>query len=271
MAAEPSLARTPSRHRSCQGPATLTAALYVLLAAAAPLCAEQSDRQIHTLPLGEKRALVIEITVGEVTIVGSARADAEVVIDRTAPSAAALAALPVELREEDGVTRLRVVQSDGTTNAALRSTLTVQVPRTADIRAIRVVEGHIRLSGLSGAVRAEIARGPIHATDLSGTVRLDSTIGDVVLDGARLTEGGLLRLRTFNGDIRLTFASRPADARILALALNGTIASDLPLTTKDTWGPRWGEASFGTGAPVVSLDVVTGRITIKAPPAAPNN
>ena len=38
-------------------------------------------------------------------------------------------------------------------------------------------------------------------------------------------------------------AERPADARILALALNGSIASEIPLTMKETWGPRWGDVS----------------------------
>ena len=52
-------------------------------------------------------------------------------------------------------------------------------------------------------------------------------------------------------------AERPADARIMALALNGD-QSDIPLTMKDTWGPRWGEATLGKGEPVISLDVVTG-------------
>ena len=76
---------------------------------------------------------------------------------------------------------------------------------------------------------------------------------------------GLLRLRAFNGDVRLTLAGRPPDARILALALNGTITSQIPLTMKDTWGPRWGEATLGRGEPVISIDVISGRIEIKAP------
>ena len=48
-----------------------------------------------------------------------------------------------------------------------------------------------------------------------------------------------------------------------ARLLNGTIASDIPLTMKDTWGPRWGEATIGSGEPVISIDVVTGRIEIR--------
>ena len=115
------------------------------------------------------------------------------------------------------------------------------------------------------ASSADIRRGPIEGRDLSGTLRLESGIGSVVLTGTRLSTDGLLRLRAFNGDVRLTLAERPADARILALVLNGRITSDIPLTMKDTWGPRWGETTLGKGEPVISLDVVTGTIEIKTP------
>lgn len=74
-----------------------------------------------------------------------------------------------------------------------------------------------------------------------------------------------LRLRAFNGDVRLTLAERPANARILALALNGHITSEIPLTMRDTWGPRWGEATLGRGEPVISIDVVTGTVDLRSP------
>jgi hypothetical protein len=78
-----------------------------------------------------------------------------------------------------------------------------------------------------------------------------------------LSADGLLRLRAFNGDVRLTLVEKPSDARILALALNGTISSQIPLRMKDTWGPRWGEATLGKGEPVISIDVITGKIDIR--------
>ena len=63
----------------------------------------------------------------------------------------------------------------------------------------------------------------------------------------------------------LSLAERPPDARIMALALNGTIKSDIPLTLRETWGPRWGETTIGKGEPVISLDVVTGTVEIRSP------
>ena len=78
-----------------------------------------------------------------------------------------------------------------------------------------------------------------------------------------LPEGRALSIEVTVGSVRLS--ERPADARIMALALNGSIVSAIPLTMKDTWGPRWGEATFGAGEPVISLDVITGTIEIRSP------
>ena len=72
----------------------------------------------------------------------------------------------------------------------------------------------------------------------------------------------MLRLRVFNGPLRVRFPRPPSNARILALTYNGTITSDIPLATKDKFGPRFGEATLGTGDPVMNVDVVKGDISI---------
>ena len=59
----------------------------------------------------------------------------------------------------------------------------------------------------------------------------------------------------------------PLLERVMALALNGTIEAAVPLPMEDGWGPRRGETTLGAGAPVVALDVVTGRLRIEAPAA----
>jgi len=34
---------------------------------------------------------------------------------------------------------------------------------------------------------------------------------------------------------------------------------------KNSWGPRWGEVTIGSGEPLISLDVVSGTIEIRSP------
>ena len=157
----------------------------------------------------------------------------------------------------------------GGTDAGLHAEITLSVPLDARIDRLHVGEGRLDVRAFHGRLTADVRHGPIAAADVSGVLRLETVIGDLAVTGARLTPNGLLRLRAFNGDLTLTLAERPRDARIMALALNGTIRSTIPLTMKDGWGPRWGEATLGAGEPVVSLDVVSGRITAQRAGADP--
>jgi DUF4097 and DUF4098 domain-containing protein YvlB len=226
---------------------------------------DATDRQAQTVSLPAGKTLSIEITIGVVRIEGADRADAEIIVERHAPNAAQLARVPLVIDDTAARVIVRALQTENTTDPAIRADVTLRLPRAAAVDHVQVLEGRIAVNGLSGRIGVDIRRGPIEGKDLSGTVRLETGIGSVTLTGARLSANGLLRLRAFNGDVRLSLAERPIDARILALALNGPIKSDIPLTTRDTWGPRWGEATLGKGEPVISIDVVTGTIEIKSP------
>ena len=236
------------------------------LSAVAPAAkAEATERHAQTVSLPPAKTLSIEITIGSVKIEGSDRPDAEIIVERHAPAAAQLARIPLTINDTPERVIVRALQTENTTDPAFKADVTVRLPRAAAIDHVQVVEGRIAIEGFSGRISADIRRGPIDGKDLSGTLRLETGIGSVSVAGARLSENGLLRLRSFNGDVRLSLAARPVDARILALALNGQIKSDIPLTIRDTWGPRWGEATLGKGEPVISIDVVTGSIEIKSP------
>jgi hypothetical protein len=227
--------------------------------------AAATDVQSRTIALPPARTLSLEITIGTVAIVGSARTDAQIEIVRRAPKDVDLARIPVTVEESDREVRVQAVQADGQTDPELRTDVTLRVPHTARLGPIRIVEGRATLSSLHGSITLTLRRGPIEASDVSGAIRLESEIGSLAVNRARLSADGVLRLRTFNGDIKLTLVERPADARILAVALNGSIASDIPLNMKDKWGPRSGEVTLGRGEPVISLDVVTGRIELRSP------
>jgi hypothetical protein len=242
--------------------------VWIVLAALAWLnlaAADVTDRQTQTVPLPAGKTLSIDITVGSVRIEGWDKTDAEILVERHAPGAAQFTRIPIAIEDTPARLIVRVLQTDNTTDPALRADVTVRLPRAAAIDHLQVMEGRIAIENFSGRVTADIRRGPIDAKNVSGTLRLEAGIGSVTLTGARLTAAGLLRLRSFNGDVRLSLAERPIDARIMALALNGHVTSDIPLTTRDTWGPRWGETTLGKGEPVISIDVITGTIEIKSP------
>lgn len=230
--------------------------------AVTPAAAEKVDRMTRTLALRPGARIEITATVGEVSITGWERPDVSVEITRRAPADPDLAKFPARIEEDALGVRVSVTQAAEGKDASLRSTIAINAPASASFDAVRVFEGRIALSNVRGSINADIRRGPIRASGISGTVRLETGLGDIDVRRAELTPGGLLKLRTFNGSVALQLAAVPKDARILALALAGTIQSQIPLTMKDRFGPRFGEATLGQGAPLISIDVVKGDIKI---------
>jgi hypothetical protein len=224
--------------------------------------ADATDRMTRTVPLPPGLPIRVEATVADVTIVGSSRSDVAVEIVRRAPTPADFARYPAVVDAGSDGLHIGAVQVEDGRDAKLKSEIVVHAPADAVFQAVRVFEGRVRVSALTTACDVDLRRGAIEATALAGRVRLESGIGSVDVRDATLTPGGMLRLRVFNGPVRVRFARAPASARILALTFNGVITSDIPLTMKDAFGPRFGETTIGAGDPVMSLDAVKGDIAI---------
>ena len=239
--------------------------MWIVLAVALVAAADVSDRQTRVIPLPPGKPLSIEVTIGSVRIDGWDKPDVEIIVERRAPDNAQLARVPLTIDDSPARLSVRALQTENTTDPACRTDVTIRVPRTALLDRVQVLEGRIAIDGFSGSLTADIRRGPIDGKNVSGTLRLEAGIGSVTISEARLSETGLLRLRSFNGDVRLSLAARPVNARIMALALNGQVRSEIPLRIRESWGPRWSEATLGKGEPVISLDVVTGMVEIKSP------
>jgi hypothetical protein len=222
-----------------------------------------TDRQTKTVAMTPGRKIVVDVTIGAVRIEGQDRTDAEIVVERQAPSPDLFAKFPILITEEPRRLGIRVVQADGAADPALKADIVIRVPLDVEFDAVKIAEGRLSIDTFRGGITAEVKRGPIDAASITGTTRLETVIGSITVTNARLAPTGLLRLRAFNGDVRLQLAGAPPDARVLALSLNGKIASDFPMTTRDSWGPRWSEATFGKGEPVVSIDVVNGDVDIR--------
>ncbi len=211
--------------------------------------------------------IAVRATVGDVAIIGWDRPDVEIAIVRSGSSEQALSGVASRVDEQDRRVLVDVTQASGRHDPALTGSVTVHVPFEQASGEIDLFEGRVTLRSLRRGARVSVARGSIDADSISGTVRLETQIGRIRVSRAELSATGMIRLRTFNGDVSLALASTPQHARIMALSLAGSIASTIPLTTKATVGPRFGEATLGRGEPMVSIDVVKGdiRITSGAP------
>lgn len=222
------------------------------------------ERIGRTIPALGTRTLVVRVTIGEVRIEGGPGDQVDVQVTRLGEAARRPERLPVTIEEDAETVAVAAEQAGGGREPGLRVRASVRMPASAGLR-VDVFEGALDLAGLAGRTTARIERGPLSARGLSGIVRLETGSGALTVEQADLSPGGLLRGRTFNGDIRVSLRRRPVDARVLLLTLNGMIASDLPLEERAGFGPRFREGVFGRGEPLLSLDAVRGDIILKVP------
>jgi DUF4097 and DUF4098 domain-containing protein YvlB len=242
----------------------LVIALPLVLAVAVPASADVTDRLSRSVALAPGTPVSLRVTIGQVQIVAWERPELAVEIVRRAPDASQLTRIPAVIDTTPTAVAITVLQSEDGRNPALRSDIVLRVPAAAKLEEIDVFEGRLDIGGISGSASAHVERGDITMTRVAGTIRAETGMGKIRLERATLSPDGMIRLRTFNGDVTVNLAERPVNARILALSMGGTIASDIPLTRRERWGPRWGEATLGTGEPVISIDVVNGNISIES-------
>lgn len=243
---------------------TALAVWAVALPAAEPVGPVGPEPVGRVIPVLGARTLVVRVTIGEVRVAGWAGEGVDVQVTRLDAAARSPDRLPITIEEDSRTVTLVAEQAGGERDAALRVRASVRMPPAGVLR-VDVFEGSLDLAGLVGRTTARIERGPLSARGLSGIVRLETGSGALTVEQAELSPGGLLRGRTFNGDIRVSLRRRPEDARVLLLTLNGAIASNLPLEERAGFGPRFREGVFGTGEPLLSLDAVRGDITLQVP------
>jgi hypothetical protein len=248
--------------RAIRDPLSAIRLSVLILAAFSQVTADVSDRLVRVISILPGTPVSAQITIGSLVVSGWDRNEVSVEIVRRAGTIPQLSLIPAEVEHGAAGVVIRAVQADGGHDAGLRTDVVLRMPRLAELRDVAMFEGRVELAELRGACSVRVERGEIAARQLSGRIRLETAIGSIRLSGATVTTEGMMRLRTFNGDVALELATIPVHARILALSMGGRITSDIPLTHRQRWGPRFAEATLGSGEPVVSIDAVNGNVAI---------
>lgn len=143
---------------------------------------------------------------------------------------------------------------------------TLNVPRTARIDSIELINGNLDIDGMTGDVKASSINGRVSAHELMGEVRLTTINGKLDAMFGRLNEAKGISLSSVNGPVILTIPS-DSNAELKANTVHGGITNDfgLPVRRGDYVG-RDLAGQLGQGGARIKLGNVNGSISIKHAP-----
>jgi DUF4097 and DUF4098 domain-containing protein YvlB len=136
----------------------------------------------------------------------------------------------------------------------------VRVPRGVNV-APGTVNGSIRVTDVTGEVRASTVNGRVEAASLGGPVTASTVNGNVDVRMATLGDKDL-DFTTVNGSLTVELPAQ-LDAEIELSTVNGRINADYPLTLSGRINPRHIRATIGKGGRRIKFTTVNGSVTLK--------
>lgn len=139
----------------------------------------------------------------------------------------------------------------------------VSVPADIDLDTISTVNGSVRISAVSGNVKAETVNGDLDTSDLTANVKLETVNGGIEANFDELGGDQRVSAEAVNGKIVLKLPAE-ASARINAETVNGSIdADDFGLEAEKGFVGRDLDGEIGGGDARISLDTVNGSIRVR--------
>jgi DUF4097 and DUF4098 domain-containing protein YvlB len=136
----------------------------------------------------------------------------------------------------------------------------IMVPRGANLENVKLINGGLSLSGMTGPVKASSVNGSIRAEKMAGQTELSTINGHLEADFQRVSRCHSISLTSVNGPIRLSLPSG-AGANVSAQNLTGGIDADFGRSWRAPGGHRLDAAVNGGGAQI-KLHNVNGGISI---------
>lgn len=137
---------------------------------------------------------------------------------------------------------------------------TLTVPRTIRLDEIKLINGSLDVTGVTGEVRASCINGRLQTRDLAGRAKLSTINGTL---NARFTQlGKSVDLNSVNGSVDLTIPS-DSNAEVEANTVSGGIHNDFGLHVNNhRFVGHDLRGELGNGGPEIRINNVNGRIDI---------
>jgi len=138
---------------------------------------------------------------------------------------------------------------------------TLTVPRTARLDEIKLINGSLDVSGVSGEVHASCINGRLEAHNLAGRAKLSTINGRLDARFDQLA-GSSVELNSVNGSVELTIPS-DSKAEVEASTVSGGIGNDFGLHVNNhRFVGHDLRGELGSGGTRIKLSNVNGRIEI---------
>jgi DUF4097 and DUF4098 domain-containing protein YvlB len=186
----------------------------------------------------------------------------EVLIEATKHSADArhLDDARIVVDTADGLVSIRTqyVGSDAMDPASVE--YHIMVPRKANLENVKLVNGGLSISGVTGGVKASSVNGSIKVEKLAGETELSTINGHVEAEFQSISRCHPITLSSVNGPIRLSLPAGAA-ATLTAQNRSGGIDTEFGKAWRASTGHKL-EASMNGGGALIKLNNVNGGISI---------
>jgi putative adhesin len=138
----------------------------------------------------------------------------------------------------------------------------ISVPRSISLN-LETTNGAIEIEGVTGSHHISTTNGHIDLTRCGGDVEAETTNGGIKAELTEVNPGKSIRLETTNGRISVAVPKTIA-ARVDASTTNGSVNTDLPVTTTEMRNHRLRGTINGGGTAELKLRTTNGSISIEA-------
>jgi DUF4097 and DUF4098 domain-containing protein YvlB len=234
--------------------------------------AETKEEPTQTFPLQAGGYLSLENVNGDVTIEGWKKNEVSISAVKRGKSADLdRIKIAVDVDKYDDKDWIHIeteyVESRGGSLNFLKSAgsidYTIKAPSGAILEDIELVNGNLKVAGITGYLSLSTVNGSITATGMTGNASVETVNGNLDLSFDKMGDGQSVDLGSVNGAIVLRIPAK-ANAQVSAETLNGNVSNEFGLTVeKEEWVGRSMEGLVGSGGARITLETVNGSIDIK--------
>jgi hypothetical protein len=242
--------------------AITTFATLLALLIAAPAYAKVTQEFHRSVPLSADGSVSLDNINGDVEITGWSKNEVQIDAVKTAPDQQRLDDMQIDVQNSSNSVEIATKYAHHLVNNNPGSVqYTLHVPQNARIGEIKLVNGELDITKVSGEVNAKLINGKVRASDLAGAAELSTVNGTVDADYSSLKNVRLIKLSSVNGAVNLLLPQSP-NADVSASAVNGSISTDFPLTVKGRFVGKSLSGTLGSGGVKIDLSNVNGSIHI---------